>query len=533
MKNLSKIFIATSLVVFASCEPEFDEPVEDIVVTSGDADFSKYVALGNSLTSGYSDGALFSSGQENSYPNMLATQMMMAGGGSFTQPLMPDDIGGFTNLGVAGRLNLVINPETGSMGPVPTPAQSPLTPATGGPFGNMGVPGAKSFHLGANGYGDPAGIGSYANPYFVRFASSPATSVLMDAVAQQPTFFSLWIGNNDVLSYATGGGVGADQTGNFDPTTYGSEDITDPNVLASAIENYLIALTSTGAKGVIANIPSITDIPFFTTVPYTPLSPANPDFAAQIPSLNQLYGLLNQIFVATGNSNRSIVFSTDAASPVVIKDETLSDLGPIIRGAILSNPDLAQYHPLAEMLGGLYGQVRQATSEDLLVFTSQTVIGKKPGDGVAYIDDTQNGILVQLATQYSLPLQVVGQFCVPGITYPLEDKWVLIPSEKQAVMTATDAYNTIIRQLATNYDLAFVDAHQAMQDLSSESGITYFGNTYTTTYVSGGAFSLDAVHLTAKGYAVVANYFIDAINMKYGSTLRNVNPNNYPGVMIP
>ena len=72
-----------------------------------------------------------------------------------------------------------------------------------------------------------------------------------------------------------------------------------------------------------------------------------------------------------------------------------------------------------------------------------------------------------------------------------------------------------------------------MKDLSSDAGITYFGNTFTTTYVSGGAFSLDAVHLTGKGYAVVANYFIDAINEKYGSTLRNVNPNNYPGVMIP
>lgn len=518
MKNLSKILIAASLTTFVACNDDFENPVDEIQVTSGDANFSKYVALGNSLTSGFTDNALFISGQQNSYPNMLATQMMMAGGGSFAQPLMPDEIGGFSNLGVAGRLNLVINPATGTMGPVASPAQSPLTPATGGPFGNMGVPGAKSFHLGLNGYGNPAGIGTYANPYFVRFASSPSTSVIADAVAQQPTFFSLWIGNNDVLSYATGGGVGTNQTGNFDPTTYGSEDITDPNVLKNAIENYLIALDAVGAKGVIANIPSITDIPYFTTVPYAPLNPTNASFGSMIPALNAQFGQLNQVFDYLGVPERKIVFSTDAASPVVISDQTLAPLQAQITAVLMAQGmDVGT----ATVLGMTYSQSRQATPQDLLVFTSQTVIGQ--------VDMTRVAELMAMG----VPQAQAGQLSVSGITYPLEDKWVLIPSEKDAVITATNAYNTHIRQLATDYNLAFVDAHAAMKDLSSQSGITYFGNTYTTTYVSGGAFSLDAVHLTGKGYAVVANYFIDAINQKYGSTLRNVNPNNYPGVIIP
>lgn len=517
MKNLSKIFIATSLVVFASCEPDFDEPVEDFQATSGDADFSKYVALGNSLTSGYTDNALFISGQVNSYPNMLATQMAMAGGGAFTQPLMPDEIGGFSNLGIAGRLNLVINPTTGTMGPVPTPAQSPLTMVSGF-VNNMGVPGAKSFHLGANGYGNPAGIGTYANPYFVRFASSPSTSVIADAIAQQPTFFSLWIGNNDVLSYATGGGVGVDRTGNFDPTTYGSEDITDPNVLKTAIENYLIALNAVGAKGVIANIPSITDIPYFTTVPYAPLTPQALGGVEVVQTLNSTFAGLNQVFAALGVPERQIVFNENGASPVVIIDETLENKSSQITQIMTqsgADPTTAFF------FGYAFGQARQATAEDLLVFTSQTVIGQ--------VNQERYNLLVS----YGLPTSQATQLSINGVTCPLEDKWVLTNDEKQNVLTATAAYNTHIRQLATDYNLAFVDAHKAMQDLSSQSGITYFGNTYTTTYVSGGAFSLDAVHLTGKGYAVVANYFIDAINQKYGSTLRNVNPNNYPGVKIP
>ncbi|MBA5629296.1 SGNH/GDSL hydrolase family protein [Moheibacter lacus] len=519
MKNLSKILIATSLVAFASCEPDFDEPVEDFVVTSGEADFSKYIALGNSLTSGYSDNALFSSGQVNSYPNMLATQMAMAGGGSFAQPLMPDDIGGFTNLGVAGRMTLQL--VDGSLTPVSTPAQSPLTPASGGPFGNMGVPGAKSYHLLAPNYGDPAGIGTYANPYFVRFASSSTTTVLADAAAQAPTFVSLWIGSNDVLSYATSGGVGTNQmaANNTDVTTYGSNDISHPQVVAGSIQMILETLINQGgAKGAIANVPGITNIPFFTTVPYAPLDPSNPSFGAMIPALNAQFGQLNAVFDYLGVPERKVVFNTDAASAVVIEDETLPNLFDQIRSVLVSQGmDMGT----ATILADTYKQSRQATSDELMIFTSQTVIGQINTDRVAEL------------MAMGVPQEQAAQLSVNGITYPLTDNWVLIPSEIQAINAATDAYNAAIQQLANNYGLAFVDANRALEQLNTESGITYFGNTYTATYVSGGAFSLDGVHLSAKGYAVVANYFIDAINLKFGSTLRNVNPNNYPGVVIP
>lgn len=518
MKNISKIFVAASLIVFASCDPEFDNPVEDIQPSSGIADFSRYVSLGNSLTSGFTDNALFISGQQNSYPNMIADRMALAGGGSFSQPLMPDDIGGFTDLGVAGRLTLQI--VNGALSPVPTPAQSPLTPASGGPFNNMGVPGAKSFHLVAPGYGNPAGVPlGLANPYYARFASSPNASILGDAAAQAPTFFTLWIGNNDVLSYATSGGVGVDQTGNQDPTTYGSNDITDPNVLASVIQNILETMVNqVGAKGAIANIPSVTDIPYFTTVPYAPLDPSNPSFGSMITTLNTFYAQLNQVFDALGQPDRKVSFATDAASPVVIKDKDLTDLSAQIKGVLMS---VGMDEPTATLMGMTYGQSRQATAEDLMVFTSQTVIGQLDEDRVAAL------------VAMGVPMEQAAQLSISGVTYPLEDQWVLTKKETAKVVAATTAYNTAIRQLAIDYNLAFVDAYRAMQELSSSSGIIYFGNTYTTTYVSGGAFSLDAVHLTGKGYAVVANYFIDAINFKYGSTLPNVNPNNYPGVIIP
>lgn len=520
MKNLTKIFIAASLVIFTSCDNDFDNPVEDFVATSGDADFSKYVALGNSLTAGFTDNALFISAQNNSYPNMLAQSMAMAGGGSFNAPMMPDEIGGFADFGVMGKLTLQL--VDGSLSPVPTPAQSSFSPAVGGPFGNMGVPGAKSYHLLAPGYGNPAGIATgTANPYFARFASSATATVLGDAAAQQPTFFSLWIGNNDILSYATNGGTGTNQmlAGNTDPSTYGGNDISHPAVVAGSIQTILETLVNQGgAKGVIANIPSVTDIPFFTTVPHNPLSPTNPAFGPMIPSLNELFGQLNAVYDYLGVPERKIVFNVDAASAVVIKDTDLTDLSQQII-QVLMGQGLDQ--GTATVLGMTYGQARQATAEDLMVFTSQTIIGQLDADRMASL------------MAMGMPQEAAAQLSVNGITFPLDDQWVLTQNEVAQVAEATEAYNAMIEQLAFDYNLAFVDANQAMKDLSSDAGITYFGNTFTTTYVSGGAFSLDAVHLTGKGYAVVANYFIDAINEKYGSTLRNVNPNNYPGVMIP
>ena len=484
-----------------SCKTDFETDVADIAVTSGEADFSKYVALGNSLTSGYRDGALYADGQRESYPAMIAGQMQRAGGGAFTQPLVPDNIGGFTNVpGFRGKLTLqVVN---GALTPVYSTAVSALDRLTG-TYNNMGVPGAKSFHLVANGYGNAAGLPSgTANPYFVRFASSSTTSVLEDAKAQNPTFFSLWIGNNDVLSYATSGGVGTNQTGNTNPATYSSNDITDPNVLAGAIRTVLEGMRSVGAtKGVIANIPNVTSIPFFTTIPYN----AVPLDEARATALNaQLVGRLKPVLTALGQGDRLKTLVV-GQNPLLIKDETLTNLSAQITSVLTSNGVPAT---LASFIGTTYGQARHATSEDLILLSTKPVINTD-------------------VTGVSAP------FNKQGITYPLEDKYVLTKSEVAEIQRATDAYNTHIKALAEVYGLAFVDANAKMIELGKNSGIQYNGVTYSTAFVTGGSFSLDGVHLTGRGYAVIANEFIKAINAKYKSTLPQVNPNNYSGIKFP
>src|SRR3546814_4105772 len=122
------------------------------------------------------------------------------------------------------------------------------------------------------------------------------------------------------------GGVGVDQTGNLDPTTYDGSDITDPNVFAQVFSTVVTTLTSNGAKGVVANVPYITNLPYFTTVPYNPLDPSNPAFGPQIPTLNATFSALNQAYAFLQMPERSIVFSETDPSPVVIQDESLPNI---------------------------------------------------------------------------------------------------------------------------------------------------------------------------------------------------------------
>ena len=58
MKKILISSLAFSALLLVSCKTEFDQDVKDITVSNGNADFSKFVSIGNSLTSGYRYGAL-------------------------------------------------------------------------------------------------------------------------------------------------------------------------------------------------------------------------------------------------------------------------------------------------------------------------------------------------------------------------------------------------------------------------------------------------------------------------------------------
>lgn len=522
MKN-KFIYLAILAAGFASCEPEFENEV-NADYTSGDADFSVYVAVGNSLTAGYMDGTVSRVGQTYSYPNLLARQFALVGGGEFTQPSYADDVnnlGGLMLGGIPiGNTRLVIDASQGRPETIAGTSTIEVSNLQATAYNNMGVPGAKSFHLGAPGYGNIAGVAlGQSNPYFVRHATSPTATVLGDAMSKNPTFFTNWIGANDVLSYATNGGAKSDGTtpaddhnvtGNTNPATYGSNDITNAGVFANVYSSIIATLTSNGAKGVVATIPSVTSIPYFTTVPYAPLSPTALGGAANIATLNaQLYNNLDAIFTAYGEPNRVNPLSASAANPILINDVDATDRSAEIT-AILT-PTLGA--PTATAFGQVFGKARQTTANDLIVLPASSVIG---------------------TTNASSPSPLIN---INGVTYPMANKWVLTANEKTKVANATASYNSAITSIASANNLAVADMNAIMNQLVSGLRIET-GQIYTANYFSGAAtegtvlFSLDGVHPNARGYAVIANEIIKVINNYYHSNLPLHHPSYFPGINI-
>lgn len=521
MKNKFIYLAVLATLGLVSCEPEFENEVSNASYSAGDADFSSYVAIGNSLTSGYMDGTVSRVGQQYSFPNILAHQFAVVGGGEFTQPSYAEDTGNLGGLLINGApfpsaqangfpTRLIINAAVGGPQNIAGTSTINVSPSTlqATAYNNMGVPGAKSFHLTLPGYGNIANLAmGTANPYFVRHAVTPNSTVLGDAMTKNPTFFTNWIGNNDVLGYATNGGTGT-------TSGTGSTDITPSAVFSAAYNAIITTLTSGGAKGVVATIPSVTAIPFFTTVPYNPItanllaSQPDPTGAGAIQQLNaQLYGPLKQALTAFGAGDRVNLLSATGQNPLLIKDETLTNLSAQLTAAF--TPTLGP--TLAAQYGQIFGQARQTTSADLVLLTTRTAIGTAPAGIPAPLD------------KY-------------GITYPLEDKHILIPSEKDAIAAATNEFNGIIRAAAQSKNLAVADMNAIMNQLVSglrlEDGQIYTANYFSTATVNTVLFSLDGVHPNARGYAVIANEVIKVINSHYNAKLPLVSAGTYPGATI-
>ncbi len=60
----------------------------------------------------------------------------------------------------------------------------------------------------------------------------------------------------------------------------------------------------------------------------------------------------------------------------------------------------------------------------------------------------------------------------------------------------------------------------------------YNGLHFTDAYVQGGFFSLDGIHPTSQGYAIIANEFIKTTNVKFGDSIPLVDVSTVPGSLV-
>ena len=215
---------------------------------TGTADFTRYVAIGDSLTAGFMSGGLARSAQLNSYPILIYRQATGQGAGTtagFEQPYVSDP-GIPALLELKSLTPLIIGPRPGSGQPQNLNLQRP--------YNNLAVPGAD-VHDAVATVTDKGGL----HDLILRGLGTQ----LQQAIALDPTFATVWIGNNDVLGAALSGRVIEGVT------------ITPVARFEADFKTIVNALAGRGVEMAIANIPEVTGIPYVTTIPPVVVNPAN------------------------------------------------------------------------------------------------------------------------------------------------------------------------------------------------------------------------------------------------------------------
>ena len=285
--QLKPIILLACIYSLSACQPEI--AAEELSL--GEIDPTTYVAIGTEGPAGYADDALSSTGQVNSFAQILADQFSQITTINFSSPILL----GTAGINLDGASKLILGYKTDcknetSLSPVRLAPQGDISELSTnifgaiGPFNNMGIPNTRILDMNLSGYGNSAnGAGNY-NPYYSRIASDEAnSSILQDAIGQNPTFYSVQLGDHDLLSYALSGG-----TSTIPPPANGAAGVGFDGSLNEVVQS----LNGIGAKGIIGNIPDITQFPYFTTIPYNGLT-LN---AEDVVTLNSVFNPLGLTF---------------------------------------------------------------------------------------------------------------------------------------------------------------------------------------------------------------------------------------------
>jgi hypothetical protein len=443
-------------------------------VDSGTADFSVYVTLGNSLTAGYQSGALYESTQQYGYARLLSQSMGVT---SFEMPWMMDpgiystEVEGLPGV---GHLQLVFDEEgNASIAPTPwpegvsDPAQFLLNAGLLAPYHNLGIPGSTAYDLYFATISTDCFTGSFLgepNSYFDSVLRNGTG--LWTALGQDEDYLS--VVEQTILASPTFLSLWIGNNELLMPATNGSGDAFYPAtgdglsmeaIYWSILNDLKTALPDLDM--IVANLPYVTSIPFFTAIPWLIVDPdMNP------------------------------VYDPDTGFPIGLLAEDAADTAYQLVPSDLVCLSASSY--ISEGMG---------IPDAILIALLMESMGMDEATATAVLNDPENS-----------PFPLHGQLLPGNLT--------LVESEKVAILAATDAYNAVIASLAGAFGIPLVDMNALFSEVSVD-GLDYNGKHYTTDFVTGGLFSLDGVHPSNIGQAVIAGYFIDKINETYGSNLQH------------
>ncbi|MBZ0199809.1 MAG: hypothetical protein K8H86_08075 [Ignavibacteriaceae bacterium] len=463
MKKFIKIVftLAVAALLVTGCEDRTELTAPSAPnPKSGSADFTTFVTIGNSLTAGYQSSALYRSAQVFGFGNLISEKT----GSSFAIPFVSDP-------GIGGRMKIqTLDVAKGSVtfsydGSTGTP-ENTAYPA---PYNNLGIPGALLYDvLNATSsttcasyvFGNPAT--RTPNPFFDVVLRGQG-SQFSQAKALSPTFVTAWIGNNDILGFATSGGFSPSAPTSVPQFTYLYMQLAD-------------TLATLGAKVVLANIPNVTAIPFFTTV--------GPGMSQAIPWASiKLLGAPGMFYQKHGETVASGV----------------ADSLSLLKGDLL-----------VTLVGSSYA----------------SLVGKPTGQ--FYRDKNYPSLPAGIDTTKPFGLHPQN---------PWPDALILDVSEIATAQTTTSAFNGVIAGAVAKYpgQFALVDFNTFFDNIRQHDysgGSVFNGVKFFTTFLTGGLFSLDGVHPTSQGQAIIANEFLKVINASFGASYSLVDVSSIPGSLV-
>jgi lysophospholipase L1-like esterase len=205
--------------------------------------FAKYVAVGDSLTAGFTNGTLMLTHQAASWPFLLARQAGV-GSANYQQPYMTDP-------GIPAELALLSLVPSPVIAPKSTELGLPANYQLDRPYDNVAVPGATSVDVLTRTTGG-------LHDLILRGRGTQ----LQQALSLSPTFVTLWIGSNDVLGAVTAGRA-------IDGVT-----MVPLPTFRAAYAQIVAALAATGATVVTATVPDVTAAPFANAILPVVVDPA-------------------------------------------------------------------------------------------------------------------------------------------------------------------------------------------------------------------------------------------------------------------
>lgn len=212
--------------------------------------FNSYVALGNSITAGFQSGGIVDTTQEKSYAVLLSEQM----GTPFNIPSLvrpgcpPPYVEFFDDSGTP-----VQERPTGTDGETCALRSQEIS----GDVRNVALPSATVAEATSN------ETGNTNSATFSQFLLGGRTQVEA-ALDTNPTFASVWIGNNDVLGPALKGSGTATPQSTFE---------SEYNEILDKLEG-----TKTLQGGVLVGVANVTVIPFFSPGPVYEALEGTPNF---------------------------------------------------------------------------------------------------------------------------------------------------------------------------------------------------------------------------------------------------------------